>query len=464
MEKDTVSQIKLFMEPRSIAFIGIRGESGAGSRNPLKYVLEHGYSGRVYPVNPNYKEIAGIKAYASVKDLPEVPDLAQILTPQHLVPRLIKEAAESGIKALLVVAQGFADSGGDGRRLQEEIVAIAHRSGARVIGPNCFGVANAFLNLNTAFVHTEMEKISIGSITQTGFFFAGFPAMAVAGKVLDLGNTCDIDFADGLEYFGQDDDVRLIVLYVEGIKDGRRFMEVARRVARRKPIIALKAGRSAYGKKSASSHSGSLAGEDHVYDAVFKQCGIIRIEDTEELVDLCRTFLAFPLLKGRNLGVLTLTMAGGTITADACARYGLRLEKFSDDTIKELKGLAQDWLAVGNPVDLGALDFGPKGLKSSFKVGLETVLSDPLVDCVLAILPSTAHQETVMENADAALKLADIHRDKPITLWLYGPEKDSRVKERYESSGRIVNYPSPERAVRALARLAQYSEYVNQVD
>jgi acetyltransferase len=206
--------MKLFLEPHSIALVGISGDTGPEARNILQNLLSRGYKGKLYPINPRCDEILGVRAYGSVSDLPETPDLALILTPRHLVPRLVKECIDKGIKAIAIVAQGFADSDEEGRRMQQEIIATARSAGARILGPNTFGVANAFINLNTAFVLTRMEKIPIGVICQTGFFFAGFPRMSVVGKALDVGNTSDVDFVDGLTYFEKDEDVKIVVLYV----------------------------------------------------------------------------------------------------------------------------------------------------------------------------------------------------------------------------------------------------------
>jgi acetyltransferase len=249
-------------------------------------------------------------------------------------------------------------------------------------------------------------------------------------------------------------------MYVEGIKDGRRFMDVAQRVVRSKPVLALRSGRSASGMQVALSHSGSLAGEDRVYDAAFRQCGIIRVEDTEELVDMCRTFLTFPLLKGNRLAVMTFTMGGGSIVADACEKYNMRLAALSEKTREQLCSVSPSWLVTGNPVDLGALVFSSAGPREAFRISAEALLEDFSVDALLLIIPT--QQLELRLFTDLAVNLAEKYKDKPVALWLYGPDEIEKAAAGFQNSGRIVNYPSPERAVAALSKLAQYSAYIRQ--
>ncbi|MBI2934709.1 MAG: CoA-binding protein [Chloroflexi bacterium] len=456
---DNSSQLRLFLEPRSIALVGLPRDTGPGSRNIMEMLRQQGYQGTLYPVNPKCGEVLGVTAYPCVRDLPEVPDLAVILTPRHLVAPLVKECGEKGIKALVVVAQGFADVPGEGNRLQEELVSTARRYGSRILGPNTFGVANAFLGVNTAFALTQMQKVPVGMICQSGFPFAGFPRLVVVGKALDIGNTSDIDFSDGLNYFAGDDQIRVVLLYMEGIKDGRRFLDAARRATARKPVIALKAGRGASGARVAGSHSGSLTGADQVYEAAFRQSGIIRVSDTEEFADLCRAFLVFPPSRGRRLGVMSMTMGGGTLVADACEKYNMKLVTFSGDTTRKITAMAPSWLKISNPLDAGAVSFGPAGSRESFRSSLEAILGDPVVDCVLVVVPDLEAEQVNFQ--EAALEMAEMHRDKAIAFWVYGPDFDGRVAAKFESTGRILNFLSPDRAIRALARMAEYRERVS---
>ncbi len=453
---DIVSQLKLFLEPKSIALVGLPRGTGPASQNVMEFLQRHGYQGAIYPINPNCPEILGRRAYACVKDLPEIPDLAVIMTPRHVVAPLVRECGEKGIRAVIVVGQGFADGPAEGKGMQEDLVSIARSYGTRIVGPNTFGAANAFINFNTAFAFTEMRRTPVGVICQSGLPFAGFPRTIVVGKVLDVGNTSDVDFGDGLEYFARDDETRVVLLYLEGIRNGRRFMEVARKVTGRKPVIALKAGRGLTGARVASSHSGSLTGEDRVYDAAFKQCGILRAGDTEELTDLCRAFVTFPPSRGRHLGVLTFTMGGGTMVADACEKYNMSLATFSKNTMANLASRAPSWLRVGNPVDCAAVGFGPGGRTGSFRASLEAVREDPGVDSVLVIMPSLEMERANIDDIKAVA--ADGPYEKPVALWVYGPDFDGKMSAELESGGRMLNFLSLDRAIRALARMAEHEE------
>jgi len=230
-----IEQMRLFLEPRSVAIIGATRRTGLGAQNVFENMVKLRFRGKLYPVNPNAAEILGYPAYPSIKDIPHPVDLAVIATPRDTVIDLVRQCGEKGIRAVVIIAQGFADAGAEGRALQGELAQVARESGVRIIGPNTFGVANAFLNLNTAFVLFKLVKRPVAVMSQTGFFFAGLPGYVLTGKGIDLGNSCDIDFADGLEYFEADPLVKLIVLHIEGLQDGRRFMEVASRVPRRSP-------------------------------------------------------------------------------------------------------------------------------------------------------------------------------------------------------------------------------------
>jgi acetyltransferase len=255
-----------------------------------------GYQGKVYPVNPNYKEILGKRCYPSVKEIPGDVDLAIIVTPRKVVPQIVSQCGEKGIKAAIVVGQGFSDSADEeGKRLQQQLVEVARNGGVRILGPNTVGSANAFINFTTSFLkQTDIRKLPVGVVCQSGLFFGTVGRLRLLGKGLDLGNSCDIDVAEAMEYFAEDPQVKVIVLHIEGIRNGKRFREVARRVVKKKPVLVLKTGRSERSARAAQSHTGSLVGKDEVWDAVFKQCGIIRANDIDELGDLVRAFSYLP--------------------------------------------------------------------------------------------------------------------------------------------------------------------------
>lgn len=453
-----MNEMKLFMEPESVAIIGVSRVTGPGSLNILENLVNAGFSGRLYPVNPNADEILGMKCYHSVLDIADDIDLAVISTPRSLVPHIVGECTQKGIKALIVVGQGFADSDEKGKELQAEIVSIARRGGARILGPNTFGIVNAFNNLSSAYMELEMKKIPIGIIAQSGFFFVGLPKFTVVGKGIDLGNACDIDFADGLEYFEDDPHIKLILLHIEGTKDGRRFIEVAGRVAKKKPIIALKTGKGEDGARAARSHSGSLAGRDEVYDAAFRQHGIIRVGDVDEFHDLARAFLRLPSMTGRGIGIITITGAGGIIATDACEKHDLHLAKLSPETLSTIGALAPPWQTVENPADIWpAMMIEGHPFDEVLNTTLEAFLADGNIHAVILIFAAFPVQFPTFPMGHLS-RIAD-RFEKPIVCWLYGSDPE-KLASLIENEARIVVFSTLDRAMRTLSRLNDYFGYL----
>lgn len=452
--------MNLFMEPKSVAVLGATTSTGAGSFNAVESLQNFGFQGKIYPVNPKAERILGLKAYPSVKAIPENVDLAIIATPRDKVPPLVKECVEKGIKAVVIFAQGFSDADAEGKALQAQIVTIAKEGGTRIIGPNTFGVANAFHSFLTTPGAPQTERNPVGIISQSGLFFLGLPKLRF-GKIVDLGNACDVDLADALSYFERDPDTRVIALHFEGIRQGRKFLAVANRVAKKKPIIALKGGKSETGAKAAASHTGSLVGKDEVYEAVFNQCGIIRASDLEELEDLCLAFCHLPRMKGKRLAVASWAGATAVFAADACEKYGLELAKLTGTTISKICRLAPPWLPIHNPLDLWAsigLNPDPRTFGERIKSVLEALLGDENADALLAIIPDFV--EMFGEQGDICSQLRELvntYRDRPLVFSALGAP--GRFVARLEQNNMLV-FPSPERAVRALARLCTFSQRV----
>jgi len=449
----TVDQMKLFMEPESVALIGVPRRTGLVAWNILENLLNSGYSGRVYPVNPKADEIMGKTCYPSVKDIPETTDLAVISTPRSEVPKIVRECIEKGIRAITVVAQGFADADEEGKKLQLEITRIAREGGARIMGPNTFGSINAFCNFTSAFAPLDLQPVPIGIICQTGMFMAGIPRSPMLGKGIDLGNACDIDFADGLEYFEQDPQVKVIFLHMEGTKDGARFMEVARRVSKKKPILALKTGKGEQSAKAMQSHTGTLTGKDEVYDAAFKQCGVIRVSDVDEFNDFTRAFLRVPLMKGRGVGIITIAGAGGIMAIDACEKYNLRLGRPSAQTLDKIAFLAPPWQTLENPADIWpAFMIGRHRIDEVYYTIMDAFLADPNI-----------HGIIIVSHAAFLLGAPDIFQrankfEKPVVSWLYGSGMEELIGKIDENEETVV-FPNLDRAARALSRLKQYHTY-----
>ena len=453
-----VESVKPFMEPETIALVGVSRSTGEDSFNILENLLKYGFQGKVFPVNPSADEILGIKSYANVTDIPENIDLAVIASPRSTVLTLVKECAKKGTKGIVIVAQGFGDGDEEGNVMQREMVSIARQAGTRIMGPNSLGIANSFYNLNTSFAPAKLDTVPVGIICQSGLFFPGPPRLILAGKAIDLGNACDIDVSDALEYFEGDRDVELIVLYIEGIQDGRRFIETSERVGRKKPILALKSGKGECGAHASRSHTGSMAGRDEVYDAVFKQCGVVRATDIEELADLTKAFSSLPLMRGRGVGIISMSGAGGVITADACDQYGLEVAKLTESTLKEVRGLFPDWLDISNPFDAWpAFQVSGYPYREVVSKALTLMLADENIDGIVFISGIFGKQDT-WDISPAILDAIEAFQDKPVVSWLYG--KYDEVEYKLEASGKAASFPSCDRAVRALARLKEYSEFL----
>ncbi len=453
-------EMKLFMEPRSIAAIGVSRRTGPGSFNLLENLLGYGYEGRLFPVNPNASEILGVKTYPHVGALPEAVDLALISLPRSLVSAAVTDCVAKGIKAVIIITQGFADADDEeGKQLQRDIVLIAAGGGTRILGPNTFGVANARLKMSTSYIRISMEPVAVGTISQTGGTFVGLNDIKLAGKAVDVGDACDVNVVDCLEYFEQDDQTRVIVVHTEGMPDAREFLRVVRRVALKKPVLTLKTGRTPQSARAVQSHTGALAGSDRLWDTALRQAGVVRVGDIEELADAIRAFLTLPAPAGNGIGLTTYTGGFGIIASDACGKYGMDLVEFAEPTLRGLRALAPEWMGVGNPFDIwpGVSILG-KPRTEVERQGLRHVLSDPGVDAALMVLGAydpRLGEELVPMAREAALMFPA----KPLVFFAYGPHF-AEVRRSLETAGTTLVFPSPERAARALMHLRERAAYL----
>jgi len=456
----SVQQVRLFLDASSMTAIGVSRRTGPGAYNLLEHLLSYGYEGRVYPVNPNAEEILGIRTYPSVAAVPESTDLALISLPRHLVLQAVKDCVEKGIKAVIIITQGFADADdGEGPRMQEEILTLARSTGTRILGPNTFGVANASTGLCTAYLPIPMEVNGVGTISQTGATFVGLNDIRLVGKAIDVGDMCDIDIVDCLEYFEQDDATRVIALHIEGMPDAKDFLGAVRRVAARKPIVALKTGRSGRAAQAVQSHTGALAGRDELWDVALREAGVSRVGDIEELSDTLRAFLTLSAPAGNRIGIMTPTGGFGIIAADGCEKAGMELAEFADATMDGLRALAPEWLGVGNPVDYfpGVSIMGHPRAEMEL-AAMRHILSDENVDAALGVMGAFG-PELGDDLAALAREMARDFPRKPLVYFLYGPYfNEARAK--LESTGTAVGFATPERAARALMHLRRRTRFL----
>ncbi|MBE9547396.1 MAG: acetate--CoA ligase family protein, partial [Proteobacteria bacterium] len=427
----------------------------------VECMVRYGYKGRVYPINPNAREICGFKAYPSVLEVPEIADLAVMSVGRDRVARMFEQCVRAGIRRVIIISQGFGDADRRGAELQEQIVRLARENGVRVLGPNTMGILNNFQHFTTGFIDLPVpEKVSpVSVIAQTGVIQVASPSFTYQdwGKAIDIGNGCDVDFVDALEFFADDPETRVIVIHMEGIKRGREFLEIASKITLQKPVIVFKTGRSTVGAEAAVSHTGSLVGEDEVFDAAFDRAGIIRVKSGTELKDAIRALLLLQEMEGPRLGVLTPTGAGGIMSADACEDFGLVLAKLPPGLSEELKEGVPEWIHIGNPIDIWPVGMIGGNLREVYGKAMTGLLKSPGVDGALAVIPapsSPLHAHFGIAEAVAGARREAGNR-KPIAMWVYMDDIASATKQ-YESIGGVACFDSIEQAVRGLSFCHRY--------
>jgi acyl-CoA synthetase (NDP forming) len=444
-----------FYQAESLAVIGTLKEDWFGGSVAIKSLLNAGYKGRIYPINPAYKEIHGLKVYPAVSDVKGGIDLAVIMINARRVPQVLRECGEKGVKAVIVVADGFAERDQRGVLLQREIVDIARRTGIRIIGPNTAGIVNTGNGLNMCPYDAGYYKLRKGSVAicaQTGMTSPqAFPYRDLkfgVSKICDFGNKCDVDESDLLEYLGDDPETRVISMYLESISNGRRFVEVAGRVARRKPVLVFKAGKTPEGARASASHTGSLALNDDIFDAVCKQAGVLRLDRFNHLFEMPKMFAYQPLPEGNRMAIITITGGVGTLSIDEGSRYGLVVSSLSLQTKDSLNAVFPNLGEV--PVDIGPPAAAIRDFSSRYPEIFHTVLADQQVDCLFNILWVDPVGGLIEAYETAFKRMKGAYR-KPVATWLYGPNRAfvHEMRERMEGLGFPV-FPEPEAAIRAL--------------
>lgn len=458
MSSQTVEQLQRICNAQSVALVGASDKRGSFGRLFLEGLRDAGCR-RLYPVNPKREEILGITAYPSISSVPDEIDLAILLTPTGVVLDLVKECVANKVKGAVVFASGFGELGPEGKELEREIGEVGRAGGTRVIGPNCIGLFSPKAGVVT-YPQVLMKGVpgepgSVGGFSQSGSF-VDYLVWFLAEKglrfstIVSCGNECDLAAEDYLEYFGADEETRTIVAYMEGVKDGRRFFEVAREVGPRKPIILWKGGMSERGAQAAASHTGKLAGSEAVWRALFKQTGIVDVGSVAEVVDCAVAFHFLPLPRGRRVAVIGGQGGTGVATADTCCALGLELPSLSARTVARLREvLPPVGTSVGNPTDTGVASLLDPSL---YEKAIEIVADDEGVDMILVI--STPVRECLDHVAAAAAAT-----DKPLAVAVYAlPESEPQIYADLAAAG-LAAYPDPRRAAYVLARMAQYAAF-----
>ncbi len=445
---------KLF-GPESIAVIGASNRPGSVGYSLMDNLVGSGYRGVVYPVNPKRKSVFGIPAYKSVLDVPERVDLAVIATPSFTVPKIVKQCVEANVGSLIVVSSGFGEIGREGERLEKEILKILRGSGIRLLGPNCLGYIRTDKKVNASFAIRNALPGKLALISQSGALCSGILDWADKKKVgfkyfISIGAMLDVNCSDLIEFLERDGEIEALAVYLESIKDSKKFLKATKRFSRKRPLIVVKSGRYKESAEAAVTHTGSMAGNDEVFEAAFARAGIVRIEDIQDLLGASEALAKESLPKGNRLAILTNAGGPGVMATDATVKNKLRLARLSSKAMKALEREMPSHWSRSNPVDLLG-DAGP-GL---YEKALKVLLREKGVDGIVVILSPQA----ISKPLDVAKAVVSTARDskKPVlACWLGGSFVESGRK--YLRENGLPGYRSPEVAVRAFAYMDSYRE------
>ncbi len=453
-------KLNSFFNPSSIAVIG-------ASANPMKIggvivrMLSEKFKGEIYPVNPKYSKVFDLKCYSNLRELPRTPELIVVAIPAKLVPSIVEDAGKMGVEAAIIISGGFSEIGEKGRILEDKLKRVVEKTGIRIIGPNCIGVYDAYSGVDTFFLPEHRlrrpPKGKISIISQSGAFVGAILDWASKEKIgiskaISFGNKIDVDEIELIEYLADDPLTDIILLYLEGFKQGRgrEFIKKAREASLKKPILVLKGGKTLTGSRAVISHTGALAGSYELYRAAFKQAKIIEAEGFEELFDMARALQSMPYSKGSRVLVLTNAGGMGVMAADALEKLGLKIPEIPDHIQHELRKHLPPYCITKNPIDLtGDVD------DERYRVVLETVMKEDVVDVVLAIV--------LMQVPRLTERITDVLRNslkygKPIIACMVGGKFTEVIVKKMEAEG-IPVYPSPERAARAVWALCTYGKW-----
>jgi acetyl coenzyme A synthetase (ADP forming)-like protein len=459
----TAASLRPFFFPSAVAVVGAsRAPAGIGYRI-LEALIANSFQGPIYPVNPHASEICSLRAYASVRELPGPVDLAIVAVPRDAVLGVVDECAERGVKALVVITAGFAETGADGRALQQRLVEKVRGCGMRMVGPNCLGLLNTDprVRLNASFSPFFPPPGVVAMSSQSGALGIAILALARRRRLgvstfVSVGNKADVSSNDLLQFWEEDERTRVILLYLESFGNPRRFARIARRVGRSKPIVALKAGRSQSGTRAAGSHTAALAASDVAVDALFRQTGVIRAETVDEMFDLAAALGSQPLPRGRRVAIVTNAGGPGILCADACEAGGLSVSELSEATRSSLAAFLPPAASLANPVDMIA-----SASPDHFSRAVETVLAASEVDSLIVIFISVGVVKTE-EAARAvgegvAVARAAGHGMKPVLACMMAEEGAPNPLPL--DSETIPVYAFPEAAARALGKIAVYANW-----
>ena len=456
--------------PKSIAVVGASPNSNTTAMflNPL---IQSGYKGKLYPVNPKATQISGLKAYPGIPDIPGPIDHVTCAIRATLTPQLMRECAAKGVKLVQIFTAGFSETGEEeGIRLEKEIAEIARQGNVRVLGPNCMGIYYPYLGISYEPFFPK-DGGCVGFLSQSGGNSMMLVMLGAArgirfSKVVSFGNGCDINEADLMEYFADDPETRIIIGYLEGTRDGRRFVEALQKAAEAKPVIVLKGGATEAGTKAAASHTGALAGSNIIWESIFRQLNVLQVDDMDELIDLALLFQHLNSLRGKKIGLVGLGGGNSVLAADSCAREGLPVPPFPDELKRRLREIlpaeVDPGTSVRNPVDLSVSGWNPDILSQA----LEAVDGYDEVDFILVYIGLHAgtldppFRQWVITDIDALIKTKR-NLNKPLVMVLQEDHVPELAKFTFDIQERcrqadIAVFPSFNRGARAMSRFVQY--------
>lgn len=446
-----------FFEPKSVAIIGASNDPEKLGHAVVKNLIDCGYvnHGKIFPINLSAEEILGYQAFPSVSDVPDEIDLAVIVIPYPHVPAALRTCGEKEIPAVIVISAGFREAGKEGLEREMELISIAKEFDLRLVGPNCLGVIDTFTPMNASFSAGMPPGGPLAFMSQSGALGTAVLDIALSGRLglsrfVSLGNKADVDEIDLLNAWVEDENSRVILIYTEGMPNGQEFIQAARQVSKKKPIVAIKSGVTQSGSRAVASHTGSLAGSEQAYQAAFYQAGVLRAETMESLFDIALALGYQPELTGDRIAIVTNAGGPGILATDALEHSGLKLARLRNETIKDLEQFLPDAASAANPVDVLG-----DARADRYNFALETVISDPNVDAVLVVLTPQAMTE-IEKTAEAVGNVA-VSSEKPILACFMG-EKQVKAGIEILQSNNVPNYPFPERAAQAFRSMAEYNK------
>ncbi|MGD8545814.1 MAG: CoA-binding protein [Candidatus Bathyarchaeota archaeon] len=475
MTKD-IPRLEYLFNPSTIAVIGASREPVKWGSIVLNNIIKGGYKGKIYPINPKAEKIQGLKSYPSIRKVPSEINLSIIAVPAMGIPQVFEDCSEKNVEMAIVLSSGFGETGEKGRRAEDELLSSARKASIRFVGPNSMGIFSASSNLHALMPTLTPQKGNLSFVSQSGNL--GVQMLSRGGQLgvgfnmfVSSGNEVDLHCEDYIDYFRQDENTKVILLYTEGLRDGKRFIKITRRTTKQKPLIAIKAGGTEAGAKAALSHTGVLTSSSRIYDSVFKQFGVIKAETTEEMLDFALAFNQ-PLPKGRKVAILTRGGGWGVVAADACNKAGIEVPKPPEEILQELDRLLPSYWSRNNPIDTVAVRDPTVSIDILTIIGkwkdidgliilggFGEFYSDFLKRIGFDDVYVEIHREILERDVRKLIEITN-NLGKPIFVVAFKLLDRSRMI-RLLNENKIPVYYSPERAIKAFARLIEWKEYLD---